>query len=207
MEDNRKELYDCVYEAMYSVMNECCPVSEGFRELIYENSTLVTFSKGELLLEENRECQSLYFIISGFCSSYYNKDGKECIMRFTGEGELCTSWHSFLGKSPSLVNIKATEDTIAICFTREHFEKLKEESPEFLTVVCKMLELYAIDSEEKSYRMRSNLAEGRVRHCMNTHEIHKLMKHVPRYVIASYLNMTQETFSKIFSQLNKENGK
>ena len=204
MKDNRKVLYDIVYEKMFTVMNNYHPVSESLRELIYDNSAPVRFTKGELLLTENRECNVLFFIAGGFCSCFYNKDGKECIIRFAGDGNFCTSWHSFLGKQRSLINIKATEDTTAVCFKREQFDKLWEESTEFVAVICRVLEMYAIESEEKTFRMRSNQAEGRVRHCMDTREIHYLMKHVPRYNIASYLNMTQETFSKIFTQLNRE---
>ena len=86
MEDNRKVLYDIVYEKMFTVMNNYHPVSESFRELIYDNSTPVRFTKGELLLTENRVCNVLFFIAGGFCSCFYNKDGKECVMRFAGDG-------------------------------------------------------------------------------------------------------------------------
>lgn len=86
MEDNRKVLYDIVYEKMFTVMNNYHPVSESLRELIYDNSAPVRFTKGELLLTENRECNVLFFIAGGFCSCFYNKDGKECIIRFAGDG-------------------------------------------------------------------------------------------------------------------------
>lgn len=203
MEDNRKVLCDIVYEKMFTVVNSYHPVSEKLRELVYDNTVFVKFAKGELLLSENRECNMLFFIAEGFCSCFYNKDGKECIIRFAGDGDFCTSWHSFLGKQRSLINIKAAEDTLAICLTRENFDKLWEVSTEFVAIICKVLEVYAIESEEKTFRMRSNQAEGRIRHYMDTREIHYWMKHVPRYNIASFLNMTQETFSKIFTQLNK----
>lgn len=76
MEDNRKVLYDIVYEKMFTVMNNYHPVSESLRELIYDNSAPVRFTKGELLLTENRECNVLFFIAGGFCSCFYNKMGK-----------------------------------------------------------------------------------------------------------------------------------
>ena len=72
MEDNRKVLYDIVYEKMFTVMNNYHPVSESLRELIYDNSAPVRFTKGELLLTENRECNVLFFIAGGFCSCFYN---------------------------------------------------------------------------------------------------------------------------------------
>ena len=63
MEDNRKVLYDIVYEKMFTVMNNYHPVSESLRELIYDNSAPVRFTKGELLLTENRECNVLFLLL------------------------------------------------------------------------------------------------------------------------------------------------
>ena len=40
-----------------------------------------------------------------------------------------------MGKQRSLINIKATEDTTAVCFKREQFDKLWEESTEFVAVI------------------------------------------------------------------------
>ena len=204
MEDYKKVLYDTVYEKMFNVMNTYHPISENLCDMICRNSTLVRFEKGELLQTEDRECNMLFFIVGGFCNCYYNKDGKECILGLVGDGNFCTSWYGFLGKQRSFVNIKAMEDTIAVCFKREHFDELLEKSTEFLTVVCRIFEQNLIENEDKVYQMRSNQAEGRIRHYMDTREIYYWMKHVPRYNIASFLNMTQETFSKIFTQLNKE---
>ena len=94
---------------------------------------------------------------------------------------------------------------MAVCFKREQFDKLWEESTDFVAIICRVLEMYAIESEEKNIQKCVVIRlRGRVRYYMDTREIHYLMKHVPRYNIASYLNMTQETFSKIFTQLNKE---
>lgn len=196
--------YDIAYEKMFVAMNMFHLLPEDLRGIVYENSLLLQFPKGEFLLTESRECNMLFFIVNGFCSCFYNKDGKECILRFAGENCFCTSWHSFLGKHKSLINIKATEDMIVIGFKRENFERLCDVSPEFVMIFCKVLEQFAIESEEKTFHMRSNRAEDRVRHCIDTREIHYLMKYVPRYKIASYLDMTQETFSKILTSLNKE---
>lgn len=204
MEDNRKILYDVVYEKMFDAINSSHPISENLRELIYENSSPYDFSKDEFLLTENKECNVLFFIVKGFCSCFYNKDGKECILRFAKECQFCTSWYSFLGRKKSLINIKATEDTTVVLIKRENFDYLLDECPEFVSVFCKALGAYAIESEERAYRMRSNLVEGRIRFYKETHEIHYLMKHVPNYSIASFLNMTQETFSKKLAKLNKE---
>lgn len=201
MKINRNIISD--YEKMFVAMGGYHPISEELREAVYANSTWLCFSKGELLQVENEHCNTLFFIVEGFCSCYYNKDGKEWCLRFSGDGSFCTSWYSLLGDRRSNVNIKATEETAVIGLSREVFNGLRGEYPDFAAVIQKVMEEYVVQNESRFFMMRSNDAEGRVRHCMATSEIYYLLKHVPRYSIASYLDMTQETFSKIFTRLNK----
>lgn len=204
MKEKVKIPYDSVYKEMFTYLGKYHLISEELSEAIYEVSTVVEFKKGELLLAENRDCNSLYFIVRGFCSCYYGKEGKDCIMGFAREGDFCVSYHSFLGRRKSLFSIKATEDTTAVSISRENFENLWLKYSEFISLFCIILESIVIENEEKMYIMRSNKAEGRVKHYMGTRDIQFLLKHVPQYSIASFLDMTPETFAKIFGRLNKE---
>lgn len=154
-------------------------------------------------MTENKDCNMLYFIVEGFCSSYYNKDGKECIVSFSEENRFCTSWYSFLSGQKSFINIKATKETRAIGITRDSFNNLLNNSSDFIYIVGKIFENHVVENETRTYIMRSNTAEGRVRHYMSTHEIYHLMKYVPQYCIASYLDMTPEVFSKILKEIKE----
>ena len=204
MGSNGEVSYESIYQKLFTTMDEYSLISPDFRKDIYEHSSVYDFSKGDMLLTDSKDCNMLYYIAEGFCSCFYNKDGREFVMRFFGENSFCTSWHSFFSKQKSFVAIKAMEKTVAIGIKREQFDWLCHVNPEFMLLVERILEKYVIEIEEHYFRMRSLLARGRITHYMDNHEIHYLMKHVPRYYIASYLNMTHETFSKILSEKNKE---
>lgn len=191
------------YKRLFTHLAQLCTVSESMWEYICDNSTFQSFSKDELLLAEDRECAHIYFIARGFCSCFYQKDGKECVMQFAREGDFCASYHSFLSKNKSFLSIKATEHTDVICIHRDHFEQLWKDYPEFITLFCRILESHVVSIEDRIYRMRSNQAGDRVKHYLRTKEIQNLKKHVPQYSIASYLNMTPETFAKIFGDLSR----
>jgi len=198
-----KVSYDSAYTEMFNNLDKYHSLSEELCEMICDKSTISHFKKGDFLLIENRDCNFIHFIVRGFCSCYYGKDGKDCVMRFAREGEFCVSYHSFLGKQKSLYSIKATEDTIAVSIHRENFDYLCQNSPEFVSLFCKILSENAIENEEKTYMMRSYRAEDRIKYYMEIREIQFLLKHVPQYSIASFLDMTPETFAKIFGKLNK----
>lgn len=195
--------YDAIYQKLFTAMEEYLLISTDFKRYIYEHSSVYDFEKGDVLLMDHKDCNIMYYIVEGFCSSYYNKDGREFVMQFFCENSFCTSWHSFLGKQKSFVAVKAVEKTTVIGIKREQFDWLSRISPEFSLFMARILEKHIIEIEEHNYRMRSLPARERVAHYMDSHEIYYLMKHVPRYSIASYLNMTQETFSKILSEKNK----
>ncbi len=195
---------DRAYERLFTLVSEYVPVSDRFRELIYERSYMVSFAKEELLQEEGKLCNSLFFIAGGFCASYYSTVTKECILGFFEEGQFCTSWYSFESKRKSFMAIKAVVDTAAVVISYEHYDFILRECPEFAYVICRVLSNIIQVGEERSYVLRSRSARGRVQYYKDNHDIYYLMKHVPQYSIASFLNMTPETFSKIISERDKD---
>lgn len=195
---------DRAYERLFTLIGEYVPVSDHFRELICEKSYMVSFAKEELLQEEGKLCSSLFFIAEGFCLSYYSTVTKECILGFFGEGQFCTSWSSFYGKEKSFMAIKAVEDTTAVVISYEHYDFILKECPEFAYVICKILSNIIQIGEVRSYVLRSRSARERVQYYKDNHDIYYLMKYVPQYSIASFLNMTPETFSKIISERDKD---
>lgn len=145
-----------------------------------------------------------FFIAGGFCASYYSTVTKECILGFFEEGQFCTSWYSFQSKRKSFMAIKAVVDTAAVVISYEHYDFILRECPEFAYVICRVLSNIIQVGEERSYVLRSRSARGRVQYYKDNHDIYYLMKHVPQYSIASFLNMTPETFSKIISERDKD---
>lgn len=192
------------YKKLFSYLNRHCEIPDKMWSYICENSTIQTFAKNEIFINEDRECTNLYFIVSGFCACFYQKDGKEWIMYFIDESHFCLSFHSFFAKKKSLFNIKAMETTQVICIHRDHFDQLSKDYPEFVTIVYKMLENHLVETEERVFHMRSMNAKARVEYFMETKDIQNYMQHVHRYNIASYLNMTPETFAKLLGELNRK---
>lgn len=198
-----KVLYNTIYNDMCSYFRKYYPVSDEMCEAFFECCSLEHFKRGDLLVAEEMECNCLYFILQGFCSCYYVKDGKEYVLNFSQEGDFCLLPHSFLGGNKSLLNIKAMKKTMALCLRLEDFERLGENYPDFVKLFYHVLKGLVIKYEEREYRIRSNDAEGRIVYYQNIHELQHLLQHVPQYCVASWLNMTPETFAKILGRLNK----
>ena len=199
-----KGLYDTIYNDMCTYLKDYYSVSDELSDILFERCTLQHFKKNDLLISEDLECNNLYFIIRGSCSCCYLKDGKEHILRFMREGDFCLLFHGFLGRRKALLNVKAMKETTVLCLNRENFEYLSKNYSDFVMLFYNVMEKFVVESEERYYRMRSNNAEGRIRYYQDTHDIQFLLQHVPQYSVASYLNMTPETFAKIWGQQNKK---
>lgn len=199
-----KVLYDTIYNDMCAYLKNYYSVSDELSDALFERCTLQHFTKGNLLVSEDMECNNLYFIVRGFCSCCYVKDRKEYVLRFMKEGDFCLLFHGFLGKRRALLNIKAMRDTTVLCLNRENFEYLSKTYTDFVMLFYHVMVDFVVESEERYFHIRSNNAEGRVVHYKETHDIQYLLQRVPQYSVASYLNMTPETFAKIWGQLNKK---
>lgn len=188
---------------MYEYLKRYYPVSDKLCEALSECCERKEFSKKELLVTADTECNTLYLILEGFCVCYFEKEGRECVARFCQEGDFCTPFHSFLGHKKSFLNVKAYEKTTVLCINRQSFDYLWQEFEDFAGLVYAALELRAIEYEEKDYWMRSLSPTERLRHSLDTREVQMLLKRVPQYLIASYLQMTAEHYAKLQRLLNK----
>lgn len=192
----------CV-KLMYECLKRYLEVSDKLCEALSEYCDLKEFSKKELLVSADAECNCLYLILDGFCICYFEKEGKECVARFCKEGDFCTPFHSFLGHKKSLLNVKAYEKTTVLCISRKSFEYLWHKFDDFASFIYTVVEKRAIECEENDYWIRSLSPVDRIRHSLETREVQSLLKRVPQYLIASYLQMTAEHYAKLQRMLNK----
>lgn len=187
---------------MLTCLQKIYPVTPDLFERISACCIQKEFARGDLLVTAGSSCPNLYLVLNGFCFSYFEKDGREQVMHFFGEGECCTPFSCFRGRKKSLLNVMANEDTTVLCISRENYDSLLQQSMEFLFFVNTIIEKAAIKYEEVYYQRRSKSALERVRNCRDTHEFQSLIKKVPQYRIASYLQMTPENFAKMQRNLN-----
>ncbi|MCL3849773.1 Crp/Fnr family transcriptional regulator [Parabacteroides leei] len=189
---------------MYDYLKQYYPVSDDFCEVLSTLCEQKVFSKKELLVSSGSGCNNLYFISEGFCVCYFEKDGREFVVRFFKEGDVCTPLHSFLGHKKSFFCVRANERTTALCISRKNFDYLWQHFDDFICLIYAVLEKHAVEFEEQFYWMRNLSSVERIRHCIETHEIQILLQRVPQYLVASYLQMTAEHYAKLQSRLNKE---
>lgn len=193
---------DEVYLILRSFLCENHNISIPCFNEISQLSTIKNVRKGELVLSEGQLCDHIFFIAKGFCFTYYVWEGKEHVMDFFREGTFAIIFHSFFKRQSSLLNMRVSENSTLVSLKYSDFLYLLNSHSEFRDMMCRLYIEYWIKREINQHVFRCYTAEERIFFFLKSHEIQDLMRHVPQYRIASWLNMAPETFAKIWGSIN-----
>lgn len=164
-------------------------------EQLYPALSIVTFKKGEYLLEEGKVCQSLFYISTGYCRAYYNKDGKDINTAFFFENDLATNVSSFGQGEPSAYAIQAMEPLTTVKFDKQLLFAAAALDPDIQVLGRKCLQLIAAKQEQHAAIYKLMSGQERYEY-METH-FPDLLQRVSLSHLSSYLGVARETLSRI----------
>ncbi|SDT68313.1 cAMP-binding domain of CRP or a regulatory subunit of cAMP-dependent protein kinases [Mucilaginibacter mallensis] len=160
------------------------------------------FEKNQFLLRENQICNFWGFIQQGLVRSYsLTNEGDEYTLGCMHEGSFISESLSFIQQVPSSVNVHALEDTVLICITYAKLQELYIKYPVF-EKFARMLYEERLSRVKAGtlYRVQLSATERYI-HFINTQP--ELIKRVPLKYIASYLNITDSTLSRIRGKIGR----
>lgn len=151
--------------------------------------------KGSYLLKEDEVCNSIFFISSGFCKSFYNKDGKEINTAFYFENDFFTNIISLKNGGKSKYAIKACEDSRVIKFDKFILLDAYTKSREIESFGRKILELIVQKQEEHIDTFKLLSPTQRYENLISKQP--DILQRVSLTQISSYLGISRETLSRI----------
>jgi len=155
--------------------------------------------KDDVLLKIGDINERLYFIKKGALHCFYYVGDKLVSDWFFFETETVVSIGSFYDQLPSGACIVALEDSELFYITYKEYKYLKSTFPEFCYIASELLEKYLVLFHEHAIFIRKIPALMR---CKLIHEKRSyLFNRVPLVLLASWLNMTPETLSRMRNAL------
>jgi CRP-like cAMP-binding protein len=155
--------------------------------------------KRQYLLQEGDVCIYGAFICKGCLRIYrVSEDGTEHIMRFAVENWWASDRESYTTGLPSKCNIDALEDSEILLWTKDNFETLLNEIPEFKAFSERLLAGSFNSAQRRIYAGISNTAEEKYNDFIRLYP--EIFNRVPLHMVASYLGISRETLSRIRSQ-------
>lgn len=170
------------------------------REQIHELADILVcrkFKKGERILDEGDVCRSMLYLEKGLTRQFYFKYDKDLTEHIAYEGGVVICLESYLKEEPTRLMIEALEPTIAWDIPKDKIEQLALKDAEIGVWYRKLFEASLIESQVKADTLRFEPAHERYNKLLQLHP--EILKRAPLVYIASLLQMTPETLSRVRS--------
>ena len=153
------------------------------------------FAKGKMILEEREVCENIYYLDKGLIRQFYFKNGKEVTEHLGSDRSIFMCIESLFREIPSFLQVEAIESCQIYALPKHRLEQVALHNVNIQILYRKILEESLILSQVHADLVRFETAGDRYK------KMCKLMPQVvlraPLVYIASYLQMTPETLSRV----------
>ena len=161
------------------------------------------FLKNEMILREGETCNNIYWVVKGLVRQFYYKNGKELTEYMATENSIVMCIESLFLEQPTHLQIKTIEPTVLIAIPKVELEAVAMKSVNIQILYRKILEESLILSQVHADMLRFESAQDRYQKLIKRQP--QLVLRAPLVYIASYLQMTPETLSRVRTAALMEN--
>lgn len=155
----------------------------------------LTLNRGEFLKVENTIDTNLYLIDEGSLRFFIRDENDEKTIRFGYGGELVAALDSFISSMPSSLNMQAIRKTKLKVIRREDFMELIASDIKLKLAWEQILGALILECMEREIDILTKSPQERYNRVFRRSP--RLFQEIPHKYIASYLNMTPETLSRL----------
>lgn len=169
-------------------------------DLVLSNFKQFETKRNEILLSQGDVCKYVYFIAKGCLQIYvYDKDLNETTRDIVIEDNWCSDLVSFGSSNASTENIKSVEPSVLLAINRLDFQNMMAKVPQFDMIYKQILERSYANSVYRINTFISLDALDRVKWLMENRPY--LMNRLSSKLIASYLGINKDVFSRLKARL------
>ena len=161
------------------------------------------YAKNEMILREGETCTNIYWVVKGLVRQFYYKNGKELTEYMATENSIVMCIESLFLEQPTHLQIKTIEPTVLIAIPKVELEAVAMKSVNIQILYRKILEESLILSQVHADMLRFESAQDRYQKLIKRQP--QLVLRAPWVYIASYLQMTPETLSRVRTAALMEN--
>ena len=169
--------------------------AEAFEDLEGQLA-IVDYKKGDVLLSQGAHEMEQYFVIDGILKRVVaSSEGKEMILRFAKEDDMDTSYAAWKLRTPAPYSIRAVTRARVAKLPLPQWAAFLDQYPDLKDDF--EYEVMFLMSEVMAHTITLHLldAPGRVHRFERKHP--ELSERVPKKELASYLNLSAETLSRL----------
>ncbi|MEQ8469825.1 MAG: Crp/Fnr family transcriptional regulator [Marinoscillum sp.] len=157
------------------------------------------FSKGSYLLRPGQICTSHLLVKEGVARKFYKHNDKEITTEIYFHDDVAVSLDSYIMRKPVDVYIEALTELEVTIIDYNQFHEVKTKYPEVMMLDKMFIEYYAVWFEYRLKEFQTMDASQRYLKLLDKEP--KIARLLPVTIIASYLNVSLETLSRIRSKI------
>ena len=171
-------------------------LAKGAFDELATSLAVVDYRKGDVLLSQGAHEMEQYFVIEGILKRVVaSPEGKEMILRFAKEDDMDTSYAAWKLRTPAPYSIRAVTKAQVAKLPLPQWAAFLDRHPDLRDDF--EYEIMYLMSEVMAHTITLHLldAAGRVHRFLRKHP--ELAERVPKKELASYLNLSAETLSRL----------
>ena len=189
-----------MYEQLSAYIRERVSVSEAELQMILSHYKPLKLKRNEVLLSEGEPSRRMFFVGKGCLRVYFVKeDGSEVTRRIVFENVFSTTLVAFITRQPSMEFTQAMEATSLLYIAREDFYSLLEVLPVWEKFYRQYLEYAYVNNTNRLMSFITLDAAEKYRQLLE--ENPEIVRRLPNRIVASYLNISPETLSRLKSKV------
>jgi CRP-like cAMP-binding protein len=186
-------------EIFVSFLNTVANIPYPQIDKIVKSFKLKTVKRNTILLKQGEICENFYFVSKGCIRTFYlTKEGNEKTRHIAFNGSVVTALSSFISQTPSFEFVDSLEKTDLYVINHKAFYHLIIQIPEWEKFYLKLLEsAYVLQNKKMEYLVTLS-AKQRYELYLNQYPLY--VERLSNRILASYLNISQETLSRLKSK-------
>lgn len=187
-------------ESLITYIMSLRPLTEEEKAVIASHFQAGHFKEGDYLFRSGRVCNQLFFIVSGIVRLVaVNDKGVEVTHYFVGENQFCTNLASFNNEIVAEDSIQCCSSAVVLTIQKSALLALYRELPFMEDLIDRVNQQRLLEKIRLKNIYSGEDSAGRYRLFLS--EQPEIAGRVPLSHLASYLNITPQSLSRIRRQL------
>lgn len=172
-------------------------------DFMEQNGTLVQYRRNEPFCVAGKSCKALGYIRSGaFVYAAYDTEANRHVVGYAFENSFVGDYATFRLKGPANVDINALYDSEVYVLTIEKFNQFITQHPDIREQLLRITEILYSEIYRRLIAAYTRTAEERYTEIQ--HRCPDIFHHTTAKDLASYLQITPETLSRIRRKMKEQ---
>ncbi len=189
-----------MHEQLSAYIRQRIDIAEEHLQIVLPFYKILKLGKNEFVVNQGDISHRMFFVGKGCLRVFFiNEEGHEATRYLAFENNFATGLVSFISEKPSLEFIQAIEETELLVVTKKDFYRLLEIIPAWEKFYRHYLEhAYTMNTNRLMSFITMSASE---RYHLLLAENPKVVQRLSNKIVASYLNISQETLSRLKSRV------